>query len=87
MREYKQFVIELIDTEYQGYEDTKEYKVTVDNTGHVSGATAVAKADITALGIPGTDTNTTYGAATSAALGLIKAKFDSSSSTLTLSNS
>lgn len=29
------------------------YKITVDGTGHVSAATAVAKADITALGIPG----------------------------------
>lgn len=37
------------------------YKVTVDATGHVSGATAVSKADITALGIPGTDTNTWRG--------------------------
>lgn len=36
------------------------YKVTVDGTGHVSTATAVTKADITALGIPGQDTNTTY---------------------------
>ena len=35
------------------------YKVTVDGTGHVSAATAVGKADITALGIPGQDT--TYG--------------------------
>ena len=47
------------------------YKVTVDGTGHVSAATAVTKADITALGIPGQDTNTTYsnmtGATTSAA--------------------
>ena len=34
------------------------YKVTVDGTGHVSAATAVTKADITALGIPGSDTNT-----------------------------
>ena len=32
------------------------YKVTVDATGHVSAATAVAKSDITALGIPGQDT-------------------------------
>lgn len=32
------------------------YKVTVDGTGHVSATTAVAKADITALGIPGQDT-------------------------------
>jgi hypothetical protein len=36
------------------------YKVTVDETGHVSSTTAVAKADITALGIPASDTNTTY---------------------------
>ena len=36
------------------------YKITVDGTGHVSGATVVAKSDITALGIPGSDTNTTY---------------------------
>lgn len=36
------------------------YKITVDGTGHVSGTTAVAKSDITALGIPGSDTNTTY---------------------------
>jgi hypothetical protein len=34
------------------------YKVTVDATGHVSAATAVTKADITGLGIPGSDTNT-----------------------------
>lgn len=36
------------------------YKVTVDNTGHVSAAAAVTKADITALGIPANDT--TYSA-------------------------
>ena len=36
------------------------YKVTVDGTGHVSAVAAVTKADITALGIPGQDTNTTY---------------------------
>lgn len=34
------------------------YKITVDATGHVSAATAVTKADITGLGIPGSDTNT-----------------------------
>jgi hypothetical protein len=33
------------------------YKITVDALGHVSAATAVAKADITGLGIPGSDTN------------------------------
>lgn len=32
------------------------YKVTVDASGHVSAATAVAKSDITALGIPAQDT-------------------------------
>ena len=34
------------------------YKITVDATGHISAVTAVTKADITALGIPGQDTNT-----------------------------
>ena len=34
------------------------YKITVDGTGHVSTVTAVSKTDITALGIPGSDTNT-----------------------------
>ena len=38
--------------------DSGLYKVTVDASGHVSAATAVVKADITALGIPAT--NTTY---------------------------
>lgn len=33
------------------------YKITVDALGHVSAATAVAKSDITGLGIPGSDTN------------------------------
>lgn len=36
------------------------YKITTDKFGHVTGTTAVAKSDITALGIPGSDTNTTY---------------------------
>lgn len=48
------------------------YKVTVDANGHVIDVAAVTKADITALGIPGQDTNTTYsnmGAATSSAAG------------------
>ena len=35
-------------------------KVKYDAQGHITGTTAVAKADITALGIPGSDTNTTY---------------------------
>ena len=47
------------------------YKVTVDSTGHVSAATAVAKSDITALGIPESDT--TYSAATTRAEGLMSA--------------
>ncbi len=49
------------------------YKVTVDATGHVSAATAVTKADITALGIPESDTNTTYSAATTSSPGLMSA--------------
>lgn len=47
------------------------YKVTVDASGHVSATTAVAKGDITALGIP--STNTTYSAATQSANGLMSA--------------
>ena len=47
------------------------YKVTVDATGHVSAVAAVTKSDITALGIPGT--NTTYGEATAAKAGLMSA--------------
>lgn len=38
------------------------YKVKYDAQGHITGTTAVAKADITALGIPGS--NTTYSAGT-----------------------
>ena len=34
------------------------YKITTNSEGHVTAATAVAKADITGLGIPGSDTNT-----------------------------
>ena len=49
------------------------YKITVDSTGHISDVTAVTKEDITALGIPGQDTNTTYGAATESANGLMSA--------------
>ena len=46
------------------------YKVTVDDKGHVSGTTAVAKSDITALGIP--STNTTYSTGTASTSGLTK---------------
>ena len=45
------------------------YKITVDSTGHVSATTAVAKSDITGLGIPAQDT--TYSAATTSAPGLM----------------
>ena len=45
------------------------YKITVDSLGHVSEATAVAKADITALGIPGQDTWVAMTAATASAAG------------------
>lgn len=54
------------------------YKITTDANGHVTAATAVAKADITALGIPAQDT--TYGVATTSADGLMasadKSKLD-----------
>lgn len=46
------------------------YKITTNAQGHVTGATAVQKSDITALGIPAQDTNTwnaLKGATTSAA--------------------
>ena len=45
------------------------YKITVDALGHVTAVTAVTKNDITALGIPGT--NTTYGLASATANGLM----------------
>lgn len=36
------------------------YKFSTDSTSHISGVTAVTKSDITALGIPSSDTDTTY---------------------------
>lgn len=36
------------------------YKVATDQFGHVTGTTVVTKADITGLGIPGSDTNTAH---------------------------
>lgn len=45
------------------------YKITVDALGHVTAVTKATKADITGLGIPGT--NTTYGNATTSAAGLM----------------
>jgi hypothetical protein len=59
------------------------YKVAVDGTGHVTAATAVAKADITGLGIPAQDT--TYGAATGSALGLVKTGSNITNSSGTIS--
>ena len=50
------------------------YKITVDGSGHVSGATAVTKRDITALGIPAQDTNTTYSVATTSKDGLMSSE-------------
>ena len=72
----------LTDTKYVHPTHTAKssglYKITVDGTGHVSATTAVTKADITGLGIPGS--NTTYNAATTTAAGLMtaadKAKLD-----------
>lgn len=52
------------------------YKVTVDGTGHVSAATAVAKSDITALGIPAQDTVYTHPAYTAKSSGLYKITVD-----------
>ena len=49
------------------------YKVTVDNQGHVTAASAVEKSDITALGIPGSNTDTTYDEATTSDAGLMSA--------------
>lgn len=36
------------------------YKVSVDNTGHVTATTTVTKEDITSLGIPGQSNSATY---------------------------
>ena len=63
------------------------YKITTNAQGHVTAATAVTKSDITALGIPGQDTNTTYSAATTSTAGLMsasdKAKLDGIASNAT----
>lgn len=47
------------------------YKFSTNSTSHVASVTAVAKSDITALGIPGQDT--TYGNATQSTSGLMSA--------------
>lgn len=48
------------------------YKITVDSTGHISATAAVAKSDITALGIPAQDTTYTLPTASSSTLGGVK---------------
>ena len=50
------------------------YKITVDETGHVSDATLITKSDIVDLGIPGEDTNTTYNNASDTEAGLMSAE-------------
>lgn len=73
----------LVGTEFKHNAYTQRasglYKITVDAMGHVSAATAVAKTDITALGIPAQDT--TYspavsGGASGLMTGADKAKLD-----------
>lgn len=61
------------------------YKVTVDATGHVSGATAVSKSDITALGIPAQDTTYSHPASHPASMitGLAKVATSGSYNDLT----
>lgn len=46
------------------------YKIATDSSGHVTGAAAITKADITGLGIPGA--NTTYSTGTTSVAGLTK---------------
>lgn len=62
------------------------YKITVNSTGHVSDVSTVTKSDITVLGIPGSDTNTTYSVATQLEDGLMsredKVKLDNYPSNL-----
>lgn len=48
------------------------YKITVDELGHVSGTTEVVKSDITGLGIPDSDSDTTYTIAPGDSNGQIK---------------
>ena len=55
-----------------GAKNSGLYKIITDANGHVTGATAVTKTDITALGIPASDTNTTYGTGTASVSGLTK---------------
>lgn len=53
------------------------YKITVNDEGHVSDATAVTKDDITALGIPAKDTVYTHPSYTPREAGLYKVTVDS----------
>lgn len=48
------------------------YKITTNSQGHVTAATAVEKEDITALGIPGSDTKYSLPTATETVLGGVK---------------
>ncbi len=57
------------------------YKIAVDATGHVSSVTAVAKTDITGLGIPSADTNTHY-----ASKSVVGAKDATADTTVAISN-
>ena len=50
------------------------YKITTNAEGHVTSATAVTKDDITSLGIPAQDTNTTYENATASSDGLMSSE-------------
>ena len=59
------------------------YKISWDAQGHITGVTAVAKADITALGIPGS--NTTYSA--EKGISLSNGKFGHSNTAITAATS
>lgn len=60
-------------TSAAGALESNIYKITTDANGHVTAATPVSKGDITALGIPSEDTDTTYTAG--AGLGLSGTEF------------
>lgn len=60
------------------------YKVAYDAQGHITSTTAVAASDITALGIPGSDTNDTYTFSTTATTGTFADSTSGSAHTITL---
>ena len=60
------------------------YKIQTNSQGHVTEATSVTKADITALGIP--DSNTTYAVASTSANGLMSSTDKTIFSNLTTAN-